>query len=108
MTTREIGLYIKGIYCVLYKQCSTTVFVRFLDASKAFDKINFWLLFQKLFDKGFPTFIIKILAFWYTHQEMHIRWGTTSMSSFRVSNGVKQGGIISPAYSSNIPKVMKI
>ena len=27
---------------------------------------------------------------------MHIRWGTTSTSSFRVSNGVKQGGILSP------------
>ena len=33
-----------------YKQHSTTVFVTFLDASKAFDKINYWLLFQKLFD----------------------------------------------------------
>ena len=39
---------------------------------KLFDKINFWLLFQKLFDNGFPTLIITILAFWYTHQEMHI------------------------------------
>ena len=26
-----------------YKQRSTTVFFTFLDASKAFDKINFWL-----------------------------------------------------------------
>ena len=27
---------------------------------------------------------------------MHIRWGTTSTSSFRVLKGVKQGGILSP------------
>ena len=26
---------------------------------------------------------------------MHIRWGTTSTASFRVSNGVKQGGVLS-------------
>ena len=27
---------------------------------------------------------------------MHIRWGNTTTSSFLVSNGVKQGGILSP------------
>ena len=27
---------------------------------------------------------------------MHIRWGNTTTSSFFVSNGVKQGGILSP------------
>ena len=67
-----------------------------MDASKTFDKISFWLSFQKLVDKGFPTFIIKILAFWYIHQKMHVRWGTTATTPFLVSNGVKQGDIISP------------
>ena len=28
------------------QQLGTTVFVTFIDASKAFDKINYWLLFQ--------------------------------------------------------------
>ena len=60
-----------------------------------FDKIDFWLLFQKLITKDFPVFIIKMLAYWYCHQEMHVRWRATSTSSFRVSNGVKQGGILS-------------
>ena len=27
---------------------------------------------------------------------MHVRWGSISKSSFHVSNGVKQGGILSP------------
>ena len=79
-----------------YKQRSTSVFVTFLDASKTFDKINYWLLFQKLFDKSFPTFIIKISVFWYTHQKMHVRWGTTTTTPFLVTNNVKQGGILSP------------
>ena len=79
-----------------YKQRGTIIFVTFLDASKAFDKIDFWLLFQKLITKDFPVFIIKILAYWYCHQEMHVRWRSTSTSSFHVSNGVKQGGILSP------------
>ena len=78
-----------------YKQRSTTVFVTFLDASKAFDKINYWLLCQKLFDKGFPTFIIKMLTFWYAYQKMHVRWGATTTTPSLVTNGVKQGGILS-------------
>ena len=94
----ELCIYTLKEFIDCYKQRSTTVFVTFLDASKAFDKINYWLLFQKLFDKGFLTFIIKILAFWYTHQKVHVRWGTTTTTPFLVTNGVKQGGIYRRCY----------
>ena len=56
----------------------------------------FGYYFTKLITKDFPVFIIKILAYWYCHQEIHVRWGSTFTSSFCVSNGVKQGGILSP------------
>ena len=79
-----------------YKQRNTTIFVTFLDASKAFDRIDHWLLFKKLIDKHVPLFIIRLLVCWHSTQKMHIRWGNTVTSSFLVSNGVKQGGIISP------------
>ena len=49
-----------------YKQRGMTIFVTCLDASKAFDKIDCWLLFQKLIRKDFPVFIIKILAYYST------------------------------------------
>ena len=92
----ELCIYTLKEFIDYYKQRSTTVFVAFLDASKAFDQIKYWLLLKKIFDKGFPTFVIKILAIWYTHQEMYVIWGITTTSSFLVSNGVKQGGILSP------------
>ena len=66
----ELCIYTLKEFIDYYKQRSTTVFITFLDASKAFNKINFWLLFQKLFDKKFPISIIKILALWNTHQEI--------------------------------------
>ena len=47
-------------------------------------------------DIGFPTFVIKILAFWYTDQDTQVRWGITTTSSFLVSNGAKQGDTLSP------------
>ena len=67
-----------------------------LDASKAFDRVNFWLLFDKLITKSVPLCIVRILAVWYTHQKMCIRWGNAYFPSFSVSNGVKQGGILPP------------
>ena len=68
----------------------------FLDASKAFDRINHWRFFTKLIDKHVPLFVIKLLVFWYSQQQVNISWGNTVSSSFHVTNGVKQGGIISP------------
>ena len=38
-----------------------------LDASKAFDRVNFWLLFDKLISRSVPLFIVRILSVWYTH-----------------------------------------
>ena len=41
-------------------------------------------------------FVIKLSGFWYSRQHMNIRWGNTVSSSFHITNGVKQRGIISP------------
>ena len=49
-----------------------------------------------MIEKGVPLFIIKLLVFWYSRQRMFVRWGNTCSTSFCVTNGVKQGGIISP------------
>ena len=39
--------------CIEYfKSRSTSVYVAFLDASEAFDKISHWTLFRKLIDRG--------------------------------------------------------
>ena len=92
----DLCIYALKEYIEYYKNRHTSVFVTMLDASKAFDRVNFWLLFQKLLSRNVPLFIVRILAMWYTHQKMCIRWGNAISPSFIVSNGVKQGGIISP------------
>ena len=43
-----------------------------------------------------PLFVVKLLMFWYTKQDMKVRWGNTLSSSFQVGNGIKQGSILSP------------
>ena len=72
------------------------VYTCFLDASKAFDRVNHSILFQKLSDKGVPGYLIHLLIFWYENQTMCIRWGSRMSEKFNVSNGVRQGSILSP------------
>ena len=74
----------------------SSVYLCFLDASKAFDRVNHHILFEKLQKRGVPSYLVKILAFWYTNQKMAIRWGSIISDCFHVSNGVRQGGILSP------------
>ena len=49
----------------------------FFDASKAYNKIDHLLLYEKLLHKDVPNFIVIILVYWYSHQEMFIRWGNS-------------------------------
>ena len=79
-----------------YKSQSTSLYVFFMDASKAFDRVNHWLLFKKLIDRGMPLIFVRILMEWYTTQKACVRWGSAVSDSFVVTNGVRQGGILSP------------
>jgi hypothetical protein len=81
-----------------YNNLSSPIYVCFLDASKAFDRLNHWILFSKLLDRGIPLVIVRLFVFWYSCQKFCVRWGNTISSKFLTSNGVRQGGIISPIY----------
>ena len=43
-----------------------------------------------------PVCIIRLLRNWYVDQKLSVRWNSKSSYSFNVSNGVRQGGILSP------------
>ena len=79
-----------------YNSRSSPVYVCYLDASKAFDRINHWCLFNKLIKRGIDPMLIRFLVFWYSNQTFCVRWGNIYSPFFTVSNGVRQGGIMSP------------
>ena len=79
-----------------YTQEYSPVFTCFLDASKAFDKINHYTLILKLLNRETPIMLVRILLFWYTIQTMCVKWRNCMFDYFYVSNGVRQGGILSP------------
>ena len=80
----------------LYSNNKGCVFTCFLDASKAFDRVNHSILFEKLSKRGIPNYILRILEYWYLNQNMFVKWGETSSDLFHVTNGVRQGSILSP------------
>lgn len=80
-----------------YRDKNSSVLMCFIDASKAFDRINHGKLFNKLRQRGVPKYIVRILAYWYAHQTMQVKWGNSVSALFGVGNGVRQGGILSPA-----------
>jgi len=52
-----------------------TYFVCFADFSKAFDRVNYWTLFNKLLDDNVNCKIVRILAAWYSTQTCSVKWG---------------------------------
>ena len=72
----------------------------FLDASKAFDLVNHGVLFCTLFDRGLPLSVLRFLSSWYETQKMSVRWSHSFSDPFSVSNGVRQGSVLSPVLFS--------
>ena len=79
-----------------YQRLGSSVYLCFLDAFKAFDHINHDTLLKKLVNRNVPAYIVRLLVFWYSHQQMFVKWGNVTSSDFTVSNGMRQGGVLSP------------
>ena len=93
----ELCIYSLKEIVEMYRGQNSSVLIGVIDASKAFDRVNHQKLFTKLNQRGVPASIIRILAYWYANQSMQVRWGSSVSGPFSVGNGVRQGGLLSPA-----------
>lgn len=80
-----------------YVKNQSSVFCTFLDATKAFDRVHYCKLFRLLIKRKLPSCIVRTLINLYTSSEVRILWAGLTSDFFVVSNGVKQGGVISPS-----------
>lgn len=83
-----------------YNSGGSNVFGVALDASKAFDRIEYACLFNTLLQRGMSPLCIRLLFELYTEQEMKVRYNSVVSDSFVPTNGVKQGGVLSPTLFS--------
>ena len=79
-----------------FKHRGSPVFACFLDASKAFDRVNHYTLFKKQIDRNVPVYLVRIIVYWFCMLTFRVRWGSTVCDYFSCSNGVPQGSILSP------------
>ena len=80
-----------------YLRRGSDVYCCLLDFSKAFDKVNFDVLFMKLRQRDFPAVALRLLVYIYLNQSCFIRWNSVESDTFIVKNGVRQGAILSPS-----------
>ena len=79
-----------------FQENNTDVYVLLLDATKAFDRVNYIKLFRLLLNRGLNPLVVKCLLYMYTNQHLNIAWNNCMSRYFATSNGVKQGGVLSP------------
>ena len=79
-----------------YKSKGSNVHVLLLDASKAFDRVDYIKLFNKLVKKGMCPLTIRLLLNMYIQQKLQVKWNNHTTYKFNVTNGVRQGGVLSP------------
>lgn len=83
-----------------YTSRNTPVYAVFLDLSKAFDLVNYNVLWTKLRDREQPEEIVELLRYWYNNQINQVRWSGALSETYGLACGVRQGGLTSPALFS--------
>ena len=85
---------------------NSNVYSCLLDVSKDFDKVHYGKLFHILLNQKVPFCIIQLLMDSFERQRVRVIWNSHVSDYFPISNGVKQGRVISPVmfnlYSDNL------
>ena len=79
-----------------YTKNKNKAYVAFIDLSKAFDKVNHFILAHKLLEASIPPDIVLILIHYLRNQKARVCWNEAKGHYIHINNGVRQGGILSP------------
>ena len=79
-----------------YRSNNSTVYCTMLDITKAFDRVEYCKLIRLLLYKKIPAIIVRILLHLYLSLFTSVEWNGARSDIFCVTNGVRQGAILSP------------
>ena len=60
--------------------------------------VKFSVLFKKLIDRNLSAIFLRLLLFMYVNQSVNVRWNNKFSESFSLSNGCKQGMVLSAIF----------
>ena len=78
-----------------YRSRGTNVFMLSLDASKAFDRVQYSKMFETLIEKDVCPLIIRFILNSYLISKSVVKWNQMNSEHFSINNGVKQGAVLS-------------
>ena len=94
-----------------YVRKGGNVYALALDATKAFDRVNYVKLFKLLESRNLNPVYVRFLIDNYVKQQLRVKYNGETSNWFNVSNGVKQGGVLSPTlfsvYIDNMLNIIK-
>jgi hypothetical protein len=79
-----------------YRTNGSDVYCTMLDATKAFDRVEYCKLIRSLLTKRLPVIIVRFLLNIYLFQATSVAWNGCKSSCVTVIKGVRQGAILSP------------
>ena len=79
-----------------YRSRGSNVFMLSLDATKAYDRVQYTKLFNILINKNVCPLIIRFIMNIYKISAASVKWNNSESKSFPLMNGVKQGAVLSP------------
>lgn len=79
------------------KENKSTLFLTFMDSSKAFDVVNHDAMLKALFEQGIRGQLWSLYDSMYSGIESTVKWGGRLSKAFQEEQGIRQGGITSPA-----------
>ena len=75
-----------------YYENGSDCYLLLLDASKAFDRVEYVRFFRTLRDRNMCPTVLRLLMNMYVNQSFQVKWNNIISSQSHISNGVKQGG----------------
>ena len=79
-----------------FRRRGSPVYCATLDAKQGFDRCSWSVIFSSLKKRHLPAVVIRALLFIYTEQSAVVKWGSSVSEPFRLTNGTRQGSVISP------------
>ena len=93
-----------------YHKRNTPIFLCFIDVKAAFDRVSHWRLLCKLTKRGIPLILVQFLQFCFSSQILYAGWGGARSEPFTMSNGLRQGSVLSPKlyclYSEKLNRIL--